>query len=157
MSYHGPRDNGEGRITDDQHDRDGDSNTTNIPSVPIPTPLRLAWQLSTLEVTTPGNPSIVELLTRPRSAHLTLGGPTAPSPSMSRAPIFRPGTFGLQPDIEQATIRLETAILEALRVAPPHLVRTHIKSILTHHTPRTPISERLAEFAANRDDPIDDV
>lgn len=43
---------------------------------------------------------------------------------MPRPPIIRPGTRGLQPDIERASMALEPAIFDALQVAPPHLVRT---------------------------------
>lgn len=49
---------------------------------------------------------------------------TAPSPPMPRPPIIRPGTHGLQPDIGRASMALEPAIIDALQVAPPHLVRT---------------------------------
>ena len=38
-----------------------------------------------------------------------------------------------------------------------NLVRSHVRLILSHHAPNGPISERLAEFATSRDDPIDDV
>lgn len=67
MSYHGPRENGEGRVSEGGHDRARDPTITNIPNVSIPTPLRLAWGLSTPntaaepEVTTTGSPSILDL------------------------------------------------------------------------------------------------
>ena len=131
MSYHGPRDNGEGRVTNDEHDWDGDPHTTNIPSVPIPTPLRLAWGWSTpntteeSEVTSPGNPSIIDLLRRPRDR-------------IERLPFDW------------------TAILWGTRVAT-YLAELTLSWSLHTINSKNPISERLAEFAANRDDPIDDV
>ena len=86
--------------------------------VPIPAPLRSAWGLSTADEsptpeitgTNPSNPSIIQLLTRPdrsRSPPAGLAPPsgsstTGHSSSLHRGPIFRPGTFGLQPDIEQS-------------------------------------------------------
>ena len=178
MSYHGPRDNGEDRPAERAASVGSEPQTRDVarstfPSVPIPVPLRSAWGLSTSDEsstpeitgTNPSNPSIIQLLTRPdrsRSPPAGLAPPsgsstTGHSSSLPRGPIFRPGTFGLQPDIEQATIRMETAIMDAFRVTPAHLVRSHVRLILSHHAPNSPISERLAEFATSRDDPIDDV
>lgn len=67
MNYHGPRENGEGRVSEGGHDRARDPTITNIPNVSIPTPLRLAWGLSTPntaaepEATTTDSPSILDL------------------------------------------------------------------------------------------------
>ena len=101
----------------------------------------------------PNSTSILDMLRRLRSRspprNQTEDATPSTTPPTSRPPIFLPGTFGLQPDVERASMALETAIVSALQVAPPHLVRAHIRLILTHHLPRTPISERLAQFAAN--------
>ena len=101
----------------------------------------------------PNSTSILDMLRRLRSRspprNQTEDATPSTTPPTSRPPIFLPGTFGLQPDVERASMALETAIVSALQVAPPHLVRAHTRLILTHHLPRTPISERLAQFAAN--------
>ena len=101
----------------------------------------------------PNSTSILDMLRRLRSRspprNQTEDATPSTTPPTSRPPIFLPGTFGLQPDVERASMALETAIVSALQVAPPHLVRAHIRLILAHHLPRTPISERLAQFAAN--------
>ena len=169
MSYHGPRDNGEGRPgdidTDHRETHVASSGATTTPSRSIPTPLRMAWDLDNPdqedepEVTTSSDsPSILTLLRRPRSRspppreHIH----TASQPTTNRPLLFTPGLFGLQPEVETASMNMESAIVAALQVAPPHLVRTHILQILAHHIDRSTISERFASFAARRHDPIDD-
>ena len=54
MSYHGPRDNGEGRPSDHRENRNrgmhaASSTATSTRSRPIPTSLRLAWGLNNPE------------------------------------------------------------------------------------------------------------
>ena len=170
MSYHGPRDNGEGR----PGDIDTDHRETHVVSTgaittrlrATPTPLRLAWDLENSdqeeepEVTTSADsPSILALLRRPRSRSPPPREPihTASQPATSRPLLFTPGLFGLQPEVEAAAMNMESAIFGALQVAPPHLVRTHILQILAHHVDRSTISERFASFTARNHDPIDDV
>ena len=171
MSYHGPRDNGEGRPSDHRENRNrgthaASSTATSTRSRPIPTSLRLAWGLDNPdqeeepEVTTSADsPSILALLRRSRSRSPPPREPihTATEPEPSRPALFTPGLFGLQPAVEAAAMNMESAIFGALQVAPPHLVRTHIFQILAHHVDRPTISERFASFTARNHDPIDDV
>ena len=110
MSYHGPRDNGEGRPGDiDTNHREthvASSGATTTRSRSIPTPLRMAWDLENSdqeeepEVTTSSDsPSILALLRRPRSRSPPPREPihTASQPTTSRPLLFTPGLFGLQP------------------------------------------------------------
>ena len=144
MSYHGPRDNGEGR-TGPEHDIPSTPVSSNRVAAPIPDALRTAWGLNNRsspteneipEVIHPSpTPSIIQLLRntpRPRSRSPTpnrcplylnqatthrgdTGLHAASSGTRTRA-IFRPGTFGLTPPIIQATMSIESAIIAALDV-----------------------------------------
>lgn len=150
MSYHGPRDNGEGRVSPE----------SDLPAVPIPQSLRVAWGLTsssttteneTPEITTPlQSSSIIQLLRRtprprsrsPRQDHghsSTREEPDEEPPSTRttsrRQPLFRPGTFGLTAPIQQSTMAFETAIVAALDVTPRHLIRAHVNLLLAHHCP----------------------
>ena len=171
MSYHGPRDNGEGRPGDHRENRNrgmhaASSTATSTRSRPIPASLRLAWGLNNPdhdeepEVTTPAdNPSILTLLRRSRSRSPPPREPTGTTTvtEPSRPALFTPGLFGLQPAVEAAAMNMESAIFGALQVAPPHVVRSHIFQILAHHVDRSTINERLASLTSRNHDPIDDV
>ena len=171
MSYHGPRDNGEGRPGDHRENRNrgmhaASSTATSTRSRPIPASLRSAWGLNNPdqdeepEVTTPAdNPSILILLRRSRSRSPPPREPTDTTTGTepSRPALFTPGLFGLQPAVEAAAMNMESAIFGALQVAPPHIVRSHIFQILAHHVDRSTISERLASLTSRNHDPIDDV
>ena len=172
MSYHGPRDNGEGR-TGPEHDIPSTPDSSNRVEAPIPPSLRTAWGLNNRssspeneipEVTNPSpTPSIIQLLRntpRPRSRSPTpnirqasaRGGDrglhVTTSGTRTRA-IFRPGTFGLTPPIIQATMSIESAIIAALDVTPQHLIRAHVNIMLSHHCP-LPTPSTI-------DDPIEDL
>ena len=162
MSYHGPRDNGEGRV--------GPERTLTPPasaprSVPIPESLRVAWFLNRTSTSTadatprtsttteddqpenttpPPSPSIIQLLRRtprPRSRSPPPEREGAErnshplTPASRRPPLFRPGTFGLTPPIQEATMGIESTIIAALEVVPRHLIRAHVNLILSHHCP----------------------
>lgn len=145
MSYHGPRDNGEGRVSP-THPITPPASA--LPAVRIPQPLRVAWGLNRSTTTTEDeNPeittsssssSIIQLLRRTprprsRSPPPTIGhsstseepnGESAPTrPASRRQPLFRPGTFGLTAPILQSTMAIESAIITALDVTPQHLIR----------------------------------
>ena len=176
MSYHGPRENGEGRV--------GPERTLPPPasaprSVPIPQSLRVAWFLNrsttsaedetpgrttttaeneTPEVTTPPpSPSIIQLLRRtprPRSRsppptreELERESPPL-TPASRRQPLFRPGTFGLTPQIQESTMAIESTIIAALEVVPRHLIRAHVNLMLSYHCPLPTLS--------TIDDPIEE-
>ena len=150
MSYHGPRDNGEGRV--------GPERTLPPPasaprSVPIPESLRVAWFLnrtstSTTEATprrsTTTEDSIIQLLRRtprprsrsppPEREDAERNSPPL-TPASRRPPLFRPGTFGLTPPIQETTMAIESTIIAALEVVPRHLIRAHVNLILSHHCP----------------------
>ena len=177
MSYHGPRDNGEGR-TGPEHDIPSTPVSSNRVAAPIPEALRTAWGLNNRsspteneipEVIHPSpTPSIIQLLRntpRPRSRSPTpnrcplylnqapthrgdTGLHAASSGTRTRA-IFRPGTFGLTPPIIQATMSIESAIIAALDVTPQHLIRAHVNMMLSHHCP-LPTPSTI-------DDPIEDL
>ena len=119
MSYHGPRDNGEGRA----------SSEPDPPAVPIPESFRIAS-------TAPPSSSVIQLLRRtprPRSRsphqdneHSTTREESDEEPLSTRTtsrrqPLFRPGTFGLTAPIQQSTMAIESAIIAALDVTPRHL------------------------------------
>ena len=162
MSYHGPRDNGEGRV--------GPERTLTPPasaprSVPIPESLRVAWFLNRTSTSTadatprtsttteddqpenttpPPSPSIIQLLRRtprPRSRSPPPEREGAErnshplTPASRRPPLFRPGTFGLTPPTQEATMAIESTIIAALEVVPRHLIRAHVNLILSHHCP----------------------
>ena len=162
MSYHGPRDSGEGRV--------GPERTLPPPasaprSVPIPESLRVAWFLNRSttstedatpgttttaeddqpEVTTPPpSPSIIQLLRRtprprsrspPPTREETERGSPPLTPASRRQPLFRPGTFGLTPPIQEATMAIESTIIAALEVVPRHLIRAHVNLMLSYHCP----------------------
>ena len=162
MSYHGFRDNGEGRV--------GPERTLPPPSsaprsVPIPESLRVALFLnrtstSTAEATPrtsttteddqpenttpPPSPSIIQLLRRtprprsrsppPEREDAERNSPPL-TPASRRQPLFRPGTFGLTPPIQEATMAIESTIIAALEVVPRHLIGAHVNLMLSHHCP----------------------
>ena len=167
MSYHGPRDNGEGRV--------GPERTLPPPasaprSVPIAESLRVAWFLnrtstSTTEATPrttttteddqpeattpPPSPSIIQLLRRTPRPRSRSPPPTREdaerdspplTPASRRQPLFRPGTFGLTPPIQEATMAIESTIIAALEVVPRHLIRAHVNLMLSHHCPLPTLS-----------------
>lgn len=173
MSYHGPRDNGEGRVSPAP-----ERTTTSIPAVPIPQSLRVAWFLNrsttttedetpedeTPEITTsPPSSSIIQLLRRtprPRSRSPPQDiersstreepdrEPHYTIPTSRRQPLFRPGTFGLTAPIQESTMAIESAIIAALDVTPRHLLRAHVNLMLTHHF--------LLSTPSVTDDPIEE-
>ena len=164
MSYHGPRDNGEGRVSTEP-ERTAPPPVSDLPSVPIPQSLRVAWFLNRSTTTTenetpeitapPPSHSIIQLLRRtprPRSRSpppsidrsATREEPDRESPPLTpasrRQPLFRPGTFGLTAPIQQSTMAIEPAIIAALEVTPRHLIRAHVNLMLTHHCPLPTLS-----------------
>ena len=178
MSYHGPRDNGEGRpkdlpqavtshipsMADSTNPEDTSpptestmEHTTVSSDSALPTPQHLRPMLKLLR----GHKSRSTADDRSRSPSLR-DLSTSSANATSRRLYFYQGSAASLLVIENLSARMEQSVKDSLQVLSLNQVRSHIQHILAEHQPfdaepSVPLSTRLTTAVNNIRDPIQDI